>query len=48
MAFSLMGPMVMGMLYREVFRDQAAEPPDLAALAQTHARSVLNGLLKER
>jgi hypothetical protein len=32
-AFSLMGPMVMTMLFREVFGGVATDPPDLQALA---------------
>jgi hypothetical protein len=32
-AFSLMGPMVMAMLFREVFGGVDADPPDLDALA---------------
>jgi AcrR family transcriptional regulator len=37
-AFSLMGPMVMAMLFGEVFGGVAANPPDLPALADQHAR----------
>ena len=44
LAFSLMGPMVMGVLFREVFQDAAADPPDLAALAAAHAETALRGL----
>ena len=44
-AFSLMGPMVMAMLFREVFGGVAANPPDLPALADQHARTALRGLL---
>ena len=44
-AFSLMGPMVMAMLFREVFGEVATDPPDLQALAGQHARTALNGLL---
>jgi AcrR family transcriptional regulator len=44
-AFSLMGPMVMAMLFREVFGDVAANPPDLPLLADQHARTALRGLL---
>jgi hypothetical protein len=40
-AFSLMGPMVMAMLFGGV----AANPPDLPALADQHARTALCGLL---
>jgi AcrR family transcriptional regulator len=44
-AFSLMGPMVMAMLYREVFGGVGTDPPDLQALADQHARTALRGLL---
>jgi AcrR family transcriptional regulator len=44
-AFSLMGPMVMAMLFGEVFGRVAANPPDLPALANQHARTALRGLL---
>jgi hypothetical protein len=36
-AFSLMSPMVMAMLFREVFGGVSANPPDLQALADQHA-----------
>src|SRR6516164_9388259 len=44
-AFSLMGPMVMAMLFREVFGEVGGNPPDLLALAEQHARTALRGLL---
>ena len=44
-AFSLMGPMVMAMLFRAVFDGLGANPPDLQALAEQHARTALRGLL---
>jgi transcriptional repressor AefR-like protein len=44
-AFSLMGPMVMAMLFREVFAGVGANLPDLQALADQHARAALRGLL---
>jgi AcrR family transcriptional regulator len=43
-AFSLMGPMVMAMLFREVFGGVAANPPDLNALADQHARTAQRGM----
>jgi AcrR family transcriptional regulator len=46
-AISLMGPMVMSFIWREVFVPVGAEPIDPAALAAQHARTVLNGLLVE-
>jgi hypothetical protein len=47
-AFSLMGPMVMAMLFREVFGGVDANPPDLDALADQHARSALRGLSRRQ
>ena len=44
-AFSLMGPMVMAMLFRAVFGEAGGNPPDLQALAEQHARTALRGLL---
>jgi AcrR family transcriptional regulator len=44
-AFSLAGPMVMAVLYREVFGSDGADPPDLSAVAAQHARTVLHGML---
>jgi len=44
-AFSLMGPMVMAMLFGEVFGGVGANPPDLQALADQHADTALRGLL---
>jgi hypothetical protein len=40
-----LGPMVMAMLFREVFGSVAANPPDLDALADQHSRTALRGLL---
>ena len=37
--------MVMAMLFREVFAGVGANPPDLQALAEQHARTALRGLL---
>lgn len=42
-AFSLMSPMVMAMLFREVFGGVGANPPDLQALADQHARTAPRG-----
>jgi AcrR family transcriptional regulator len=45
-AFSLVGPMLMATLYREVFAGVAsADPPDLAAVARQHAETLLQGLI---
>jgi len=46
-AFSLMGPLVMGGLFRAVFGDEGSGAPDLPALAAQHARAALHGLLIE-
>ena len=46
-AFSLMGPLVMGGLFRAVFGDEGTGAPDLPALAGQHARASLHGLLTE-
>ena len=43
-AFSLMGPLVMGALFREVFAEAGADAPDLQALAEAHARLMLRAL----
>ena len=47
-AFTLMGPMLMGVLYRETLEPIGGEPLDLAALAQQHVETVLSGLLSEK
>jgi AcrR family transcriptional regulator len=46
-AFTLMGPMLMGVIYRETLQPIGGEPLDLAALAGQHAETVLAGLLAE-
>lgn len=46
-AFSLIGPMLMGLLWRETFEPIGAEPIDLKALARQHAATVLGGMLVE-
>ena len=47
-AFSLMGPMLMGVIYRETLEPIGGEPLDLQALALQHADTVLTGLLTEK
>lgn len=47
-AFSLMGPMLMGLLYREVLQPAGGEPLDLQLLARQHAETALAGLLMEK
>jgi AcrR family transcriptional regulator len=45
-AFTLMGPMLMGELWRETLQPAGGAPLDLEALAKQHAETVLAGLLK--
>ncbi len=45
-AFSLMGPMLMGILWRETLQPAGGAPLDLDALARQHAETVLEGLLR--
>jgi AcrR family transcriptional regulator len=47
-AFSLMGPMVLGALWRATLVPAGGQPLDLAALAKQHAETVLAGLLTDR
>jgi AcrR family transcriptional regulator len=47
-AFSLMGPMVLGALWRATLVPAGGQPLDIAALARQHAETALNGLLTER
>jgi hypothetical protein len=44
-AFSLAGPLLMGVLFREVFGVVGGASPDLTALASQHAQTVLAGML---
>ena len=46
-AFTLMGPMLMGVIYRETLEPIGGEPLDLGALMHQHAETVLTGLLTE-
>jgi AcrR family transcriptional regulator len=43
-AFSIFGPMMAGVIFREVFRDVDAELPALTDLAAQHARAITDGL----
>jgi AcrR family transcriptional regulator len=45
--FSIVGPLFMAMLFRDVFGQVVSQPPDLARLAELHGRTVLRGLLIE-
>jgi AcrR family transcriptional regulator len=44
-AFSIVGPMLAGVLFREVFGRVGVDSPDLHELARQHAATVLSGLL---
>lgn len=46
--FSLAGPLLLGVLWREVFEPIGAEPVDLKALLTQHADLVLEGILTTR
>jgi AcrR family transcriptional regulator len=46
-AFSIMGPMLMSVLWRETFTPIGGEPIDLPAIARQHVETVLSGLLIE-
>lgn len=46
-ALSIVGPMLMGVLWREVLEPAGAEPIDLSALAMQHVETALSGLLTE-
>ena len=46
-AFSLVGPMLAGVLFREIFAGAEAELPDLHALAAQHAETILGGMRAE-
>ena len=45
--FTLMGPMLMGIIYRETLEPIGGEPLDLGALARQHVETILTGLLVE-
>lgn len=44
-AFSLVGPLLMATLFREVFAGVSADPPDLGQVAEQHIRTLLSGLI---
>jgi AcrR family transcriptional regulator len=44
-AFSIMGPMLMGVLWRETFTPVGAAAIDLPAIARQHTETILSGLL---
>jgi AcrR family transcriptional regulator len=46
-AFSIMGPMLMGVLWSETFTPVGGAAIDLPAIARQHAETVLGGLLAE-
>ena len=47
-ALTLMGPMVMGLLWHETLEPVGGTPVDLAALARQHSETVLAGMLMEQ
>ena len=47
MAFSIVGPMLMGVLWRETLQQAGGKPLDVAQLAAQHGETVLSGLLAE-
>jgi AcrR family transcriptional regulator len=47
-AFSLMGPMLMGVLWRETLQPAGGAPIDLDALARQHVETILDGMLVEQ
>jgi AcrR family transcriptional regulator len=44
-AFSIVGPLVAGLLFQQVFGAASPQMPDLKTLAEQHAQTVLRGLL---
>jgi Transcriptional regulator len=44
-AFSIMGPMLMGVIWRETFTPIGGDEVDLPMLARQHVETVLNGML---
>lgn len=48
MAISVVGPLLMGALWREVMEPNGGEPLELAALAEEHARTLAQGLQAAR
>jgi AcrR family transcriptional regulator len=47
-AFSVMGPLLMATLFRDVFSQASDDLPDPARLAEQHSRCLLHGLLTAR
>ena len=47
-AFTLVGPMLMGVLWRETLQPAGGAPLDLDALAKQHCETILAGLLVEK
>lgn len=47
-AFSIMGPMLIGVLWRETFTPVGGDALDLTAIARQHVETVLDGLLTEK
>lgn len=47
-AFSLLGPMMMGVIYKETLEPVGGAPLDLDALARQHCEAILGGMLVEQ
>jgi len=45
-AFSLMGPMMIGVLWRETLQPAGGAPIDIEAMAKQHCETILGGLLR--
>ena len=46
-AFSIMGPMLLGLLWRETFTPVGGAAIDLVAIARQHAETIIGGLIAE-
>jgi hypothetical protein len=45
--FSMMAPLAMGVLWREILQPAGGAPLDIHELARQHARTLLSGMLVE-
>jgi hypothetical protein len=45
-AFSLMGPMMIGVLWRETLQPAGAAPIDIEVMARQHCQTILAGMLE--
>ncbi|MCD7111809.1 TetR/AcrR family transcriptional regulator [Rhizobium sp. DKSPLA3] len=46
-AMSIVAPMIMGLLFHEVFGSESDQAPDLDALAAQHSQAILNGIFMD-